>query len=676
MVTSPEQIQIFYEISMSIGTSLDLHDTIKNALSTYLKRLNCAAGAVFQLIDEENGYYHFEKVYSIPRNIESVKSYEEAFDIWKLSGDRETYKKMLAMLPYRHSCSCYAQSTHIMALPGFGILFLSVNQEHFDDHIIHSILQLNRKFANACVACLQNESLKQSEEKYRSIFEESQDVIFIRSICGKFIDINPAGLRLFGYSSLKEIQEIDIADDLFKSREQYEKYNAALQGKGAVKQYEHQLKRKDTSLLTVIENSTVIYDAEKKAVACRGIMNDITDKKKLEAQLFQAQKMECLGTLAGGVAHDFNNLLTVINGYSEMALMDVDPDDPLYSNIRSIFEAGEQASKLTSQLLAISRKQVYNLEIIDINHIISSMDNIVKRLIDEDIKIDIHLTKDLPYIKADKTQLEQIFLNLFINARDALRNVNKPGYIKKISVNSGTFLIDRTWAAVHPDAQEGPHVYVTVSDNGTGMPEEIRQKIFEPFFTTKDKNTGTGLGLSVVYGIIKQNNGFIDVSSEPGKGTTFNIYWPITRDIPAADIVPGAHEIISGNETILVVENEEEVCRFACKALTKKGYQVYAAKDGNEALNLIEKGTTHYDLVITDIIMPGLGGVEFIKKARDITSELNVIYVSGYVDNYVIGNDLFEEGVNFIQKPYSVITLTKAVRRILDKSKKKALKLP
>ncbi len=509
------------------------------------------------------------------------------------------------------------------------------------------------------------EALKKSEKNYRGIFEESQDVIFVSSIDGKFLDINPAGLRLFGYSSLKEIQKINISRDIFKNAEDRRKYTECLQKIGFIKDYELQLKKKDGSEIIVLETTNAVYDDN--IAIYRGIMNDITERKNMERQLAQAQKMESIGILAGGVSHDFNNLLTVINGYAEMALMHMDYGNPLHKDITSILKAGKRAENLTSQLLAFSRKQIYKTEIVKINKVISSMDKMIRRLIGEDINIDTNLTDNLPQIKADISQLEQIFVNLVVNARDALRSVKKPGFQKKITIESGQVFLDKDYVTKHPGSQEGRYIFFAVSDNGVGMDEQTKQKVFEPFFTTKEKYKGTGLGLSMVYGIVKQNNGSVYVYSEPGEGTMFKVYWPATVEEESSPQKTAVdEEILYGTETILVVEDEEEVCRFASESLTSLRYKVYKAANGRLALELFKKEKLKIDLIVTDLIMPELNGKEFIEKVQEFYPEVKVIFVSGYTDNHIVHNGLLEEGVNFIHKPYSVRMLASAVRKVLD----------
>ena len=665
MITSAEQIQIFYEISMSIGASLDLRKMVKTALFTYLKKLNCAAGAVLKLTEGNNGNFEFQKIYSIPRNIESINNYKEAYNNCAFSGGKDAYNDCTKRLPfiYPHPDG---QSSYIMNLPDFGLLFLSTGSNNFDNYIVNSITQLNIKFAQACKACAQNEAVQKSEEKFRRIFEDSRDVIFISSDDGHILDINPAGLRLFGYSSLDEIKKIDIFNDLFKNPADRKAYQKHITENGFVKDYELVLKKRDGSQITVLETSTAIYNIDKNIIAYRGIMRDITDKKRMESQLAQAHKMESIGTLAGGIAHDFNNLLTVINGFAEMALLNLDAGNPLHKNITSILKAGKRAENLTSQLLAFSRKQVYKPEILDINQAIYSIDKILRRLIDEDIKIVTLFADNLADIKADNSQLEQIFINLVVNARDALRAVGKPDFQKKITIETGQIFLDKDYVAKHPDSREGRYIFFTVSDNGIGIDEQTRKRVFEPFFTTKEKYKGTGLGLSMVYGIVKQNNGAVNVYSEPGVGTSFKIYWPVTEEDSNSEETAIAEDILYGSETILFVEDEEEVCRFASESLASLGYEVYKAYNGRKALELFKNENTKFDLIITDLIMPELNGKEFIDKVSELHKDMKVIYVSGYTDNHIVNNGLLEEGVNFIHKPYSIKTLAATVRRVLD----------
>jgi CheY-like chemotaxis protein len=382
----------------------------------------------------------------------------------------------------------------------------------------------------------------------------------------------------------------------------------------------------------------------------------------------QVQKMESIGTLAGGIAHDFNNLLTVISGFVELTLMRMGPEDPTRDNIVSVLEASKRAQILTSQLLAFSRKQVYQPEIVEINKVISSMEKMIRRLIGEDIHIETHMAENLPPVKADVSQMEQIFLNLAVNARDALNVVEKPDFQKRITIETGKTVLDSEYVAKHPGSNPGLYAYFAVSDNGVGMDGEVRRKIFEPFFTTKEKHKGTGLGLSTVYGIVKQNNGFIYVYSEPDNGTMFKIYWPVSEE---KQEVTKRHsfqdEAFEGTESILIVEDEVDVCRFAKKALESLRYKVYSANNGREALDFL-KQDLKVDLIITDLIMPEMNGRKFVEKAKGFYPEGKVIYVSGYTDDHLTHNGMLGKEINFIHKPYSIRQLSSVVRKVLNEN--------
>jgi PAS domain S-box-containing protein len=504
-----------------------------------------------------------------------------------------------------------------------------------------------------------------SEKHYHRIFKNAQDAIFECSAEGRFLDINPAGLKLFGYSSLLEIQKIN-ARDLYVNPSDRLEYMKKLESRGFVENYEICLKKKDGSKIIVLENATANFDQDNKIISYIGFIRNITRERKLEKQLVQAQRMESIGTLAGGVAHDFNNLLTVINGYSEMALRQMDADNPLRRDFESIFKAGKQAENLTRQLLAFSRKQIFKPEIVSINQVILSIYKMLRRLIGEDIDIKTVMAENLPYIKADKSQIEQILINLVVNARDAVSAVTKPDFLKKITIETGQVYLDKAYVDEHPGSATGRHIFFAVSDNGLGMDEKTKIRIFEPFFTTKDKYKGTGLGLAMVYGIVKQNNGSIFVYSEPDEGTMFKIYWPAVKEKSNLKQTFADKKNVHGNETILVVEDEDEVRCFVSKSLKLLGYRVYKASNGKLALDLLKKEQPEIDLILTDLIMPELNGKEFVEKVRKLYPYVKVIYTSGYTDNHIVHNGSLEQGANFIQKPYSIKILASTIRKIID----------
>lgn len=408
---------------------------------------------------------------------------------------------------------------------------------------------------------------------------------------------------------------------------------------------------------------------EEKLHAIWGIQMDITDQRRLEEQLRQSQKMEAVGTLAGGIAHDFNNLLTVINGHAEMSMMALESDHSSHKDIISILSAGKRAKTLTSRLLAFSRKQIYAPKIIEINRVITSLDKMLRRLIGEDISIESNLREGIPLIKADPGQIEQILMNLIVNARDAINEKGAVAADKKIIIETGQTGIDEAFVAKHTGSKIGLHVVLTVSDTGTGMEEKIREKVFEPFFTTKDKGLGTGLGMSTVYGIVKQNNGSIYAFSEPGLGTRIKIYWPATEEEKAPDETQALTKAaFLGQESILVVEDDEGVRNFVGKALNDLGYTVHEAINGKKALEILNQNGIKIDLIITDLIMPEMNGKELALEVGKILPKVRVLFTSGYTEDHIVNSGSLDRGIYFLQKPYSIQMLAKKVREVLDKN--------
>lgn len=397
------------------------------------------------------------------------------------------------------------------------------------------------------------------------------------------------------------------------------------------------------------------------------IKEDISERKELEQQLIQSQKMESIGTLAGGIAHDFNNLLTVINGYSDLSLMKIDEKDPVYKSISTIRSAGERAEKLTRQIMAFSRKQIYQPQILEINDVISDLDKMIRSLIGEDFNIQVKLSPNLPLIKADPGQIEQILINLLVNSRDAINQKTSKAGEKKITIETSERILDESYVEKHLGSQTGRHICFSVSDNGIGMDEIIRQNIFEPFFTTKDRDKGTGLGLATVYGIVKQNNGSIYVYSEPGEGTAFKIYWPVsTEELSIPDSRLSGKKGLRGTETILFVEDDEEVRNFAVSTLEDFGYTVHSASNGAKALEYISRKKINADLLITDLVMPDMNGKELSKEISKIHPGIDILFASGYTDNHLVHSGELEKDVNFLPKPYTAQKLLKFVRMILD----------
>ncbi|MGH7207797.1 MAG: ATP-binding protein, partial [Nitrospiraceae bacterium] len=387
--------------------------------------------------------------------------------------------------------------------------------------------------------------------------------------------------------------------------------------------------------------------------------------RSMEEQFRQAQKIEAIGRLAGGVAHDFNNLMTVVTGYSELILTRLGPDDPLRKEIEEIKKAGDRAATLTGQLLAFSRKQVLAPKVLDLNSVVANINGMLRRLLAEDIELHTVVAPVLGRVKADPGQLEQVIMNLVVNARDAM-----PGG-GRLTIETKNVELDKVYARSHVSVKPGAYVMLAITDGGSGMDATTQARIFEPFFTTKEPGKGTGLGLSTVYGVVKQSGGYIWVYSELGRGTTFKIYLPrVEDDLEARDAGPAPAETLQGSETILLAEDEDMVRTLARRILTSHGYTVLEARDGTECLRICEahKGTIH--LLMTDVVMPGLSGREVAKRVAPLRPDMKVLYLSGYADSAVVHHGLLDAGSAFLQKPFSSGTLAHKVREVLDASLK------
>jgi nitrogen-specific signal transduction histidine kinase/CheY-like chemotaxis protein len=390
-------------------------------------------------------------------------------------------------------------------------------------------------------------------------------------------------------------------------------------------------------------------------------VEDITDLRRTEEQLLQAQKMEAVGRLAGGVAHDFNNLLTAILGYSELVLQDLGDDHPSAVDLKEIRAAGQIAESLTRQLLAFSRRQILQPQTLDLNKVLTRVDALLQRIIGEDVELTMKLTAPLGRVSADPGQIEQVVLNLAVNARDAMPNGGK------LTIETANVVLNEDYAAQHAGASSGPHVMVAVTDTGTGMDEATQQRLFEPFFTTKEPGRGTGLGLATVYGIVAQSRGSIWVYSEVGQGSTFKVYLPVTTEdlsIPVVTAMPPAS--LSGTETVLVVEDQIEARSVICETLRRRGYTVIEAMNGPDAIVKGRQLEVHIDVMLTDVVMPGMGGRRVAEVIRVTRPALKVVYMSGYTDSAIVDHGILEPGVTFVQKPFATETLLRRVREVLD----------
>jgi two-component system, cell cycle sensor histidine kinase and response regulator CckA len=403
---------------------------------------------------------------------------------------------------------------------------------------------------------------------------------------------------------------------------------------------------------------------------------DVTEARRTEAQLLHAQKMEAVGRLAGSVAHDFNNLLSVILGYSSMLLMDLEASDPLRPDIDLIRAAGEKAAGLTRQLLAFSRQQVLEPRLIDLNELLSDAERMLRRLLGEDVELLMLYDESIPRVLVDPGQIDQVVMNLAVNARDAMPDGGK------LTIETKATVLDADYASDHLGVSPGNYVMLAVSDTGVGMDKETQSRIFEPFFTTKEAGKGTGLGLSTVFGIVRQSGGNVWVHSEPGKGTSFKVYLPVARREAGAEGGPAQHDApvepatLQGTETILLVEDQDEVRRVAQQILSRAGYHVIAAANAGEALICCERhpGTIH--LLLTDLVMPQMSGHELAGRLVPARPEMRVLYMSGYTDRAILQQRILDSGLAYVQKPLVPERLARRVREVLDSPQRRSILPP
>ncbi|MDP8238014.1 MAG: PAS domain S-box protein, partial [Candidatus Hatepunaea meridiana] len=506
------------------------------------------------------------------------------------------------------------------------------------------------------------EALKDSETKYRQLAETAKDVIMVLDLEGKIKYINQEGLRLSGYSE-GEAMQMNITDVLTDEQVTgaVERFAKRATGKTDVFAYEIEFTNKTGDRIPFeVKSSLITERGEPSGVLI--IARDVTERKHLEEQFRQAQKMESVGRLAGGIAHDFNNLLTVIAGRTDLALAMVDPNDTVWRNLDEIQNTTQRAAALTRQLLAFSRRQTLQPKILNLNSIITELGKMLKRIIGDDINLMTDVEPDLKLVKVDPGQAEQVIINLVINARDAMPAGGN------IEIETMNVELDEEYARTHSDVTPGSYVMLAVSDTGCGMTDEVKSKLFEPFFTTKEEGKGTGLGLSTVYGIVKQSGGNIWVYSELDKGTTFKIYLPMVEG-KAEEFkrkVVDVSEALRGTETILVVEDEEALRELTCYVLEQQGYNVLEAQTGGDAYLLCQKMEKPIDLILTDVVMPNMGGPELVDKLKEIWQDFKVVYMSGYTRNAIVHNDILDVDTEYIQKPFRPVDIARKVREALD----------
>ena len=624
---------------------------------------NAPIGFAVNTIHDGKGVFvggRFEDIYGVPRG--SLHSVEDYFEKVYLDPvfRKEISTRMLADMATGDATRMRWENIPITTAAGEKRFVTANNIPLLDQNLMVSTVQdvTARHRAEA--------ALRESEERFRTLIEQAGDGFALLDTEGRYVDANSTTCRQLGYSK-EELHRLTIHDiEPTMSREKYAAAFTSLAGKSSIT-FETVHRRKDGTTFPVEITTSVIPLGDVPMALT--LARDITERtqadqerKNLQAQLLQAQKLESIGQLAGGIAHDFNNILAAIVGYGEILQMKMKPDDPFQAYIKEVLAATDRATGLTQSLLAFSRKQVSNPKEINLNTSIQKVNKFLSRIIGEDINLTMCLQSEPLTIFADVTQIEQVLMNLATNARDAMPN----GGSLVISTEQIEYSDAQT--VTHSFGEGGSYAVLSVSDTGTGMDEQTKSKIFDPFFTTKEIGRGTGLGLSIVYGVVKQNNGQINVYSEVGKGTTFKIYFPLraasTIDHRYSDITSSVQ---GGTETILIAEDDEVIRALSRQVLSELGYTVIEAADGEAALKLFQDNVDKVRLIITDVIMPKKNGRAFCDEAMKFNPSIKVIYTSGYPADLIEKEGVLWKEMNFVSKPASPRTLARKVREVLDR---------
>jgi len=545
----------------------------------------------------------------------------------------------------------------------FGVLAVQSYSEHirYREKDRDILMFVSQQLASAIEHKRHEEALSHSEARYRSLVQSAVYGIYRSSLEGKFLDVNPALITMLGYASAEEILALNPKRDVFLDPGEQARLAQEFRRGTRLDNLEMRWRRKDGNLITVRLNGRIVNSLEGAEEALEVIAEDVTERRVLEDQFRQAQKMEAVGRLAGGVAHDFNNLLMVISGYTEVLLENTRQNEPLHSKMVAIQQAADRASTLTRQLLAFSRKQYLELKVVDVNTIVQDMKRLLSPLIGENIELITQLSAELGRTRADAGQIEQVIMNLVVNAKDAMPEGGKIT-IQTANVNLGDD-VRRQYSYIQP----GPYILFSLADTGQGMDKETQSRIFEPFFTTKEKGKGTGLGLSTVYGIIKQSGGYVFVESEVGRGTRFRIYLPrVEEAAEAAGITNTARSVAGGSETVLLAEDEESVRELVRETLVAKGYKILACENAEAALQAAAAHAGAIDMLITDLVMPGMSGRELAKRLCAVRPQTKVLYLSGYTEDVLAHPGVLEPGTVFLQKPFTLQVLARKVREVLQ----------
>ena len=512
------------------------------------------------------------------------------------------------------------------------------------------------------------ETLRRLETGFRSVVEDAPYGIYRANTAGRFLQVNPALQKMLGYESTEELLGKDLPSEIFGHSEEYQRLTELLTRTEEIKDLEMEWKRKDATPITVRCSGRRVNDENGALAYFEAFAEDVTEKRILERQLRMAQKMEAIGRLSGGIAHDFNNLLGVIIGYSRVLKRELGANNPQAEHALEIEKAGQRAASLTKQLLAFSRQQVLSPAVLNLNTLAADMEKMLPQLLGEDIEVSLLLDPELGNVKADQSQIEQVIMNLAVNARDAMPMGGK------LKIETSNVELDQTYVRSHPGSKLGSFVLLAVTDSGTGMDPATLTHIFEPFFTTKELGKGTGLGLATVYGIVKQSNGYIGLESIVGKGTSFQIYLPRHAGQPVIDDLKiDSPENLRGTETILLVEDSEPLRKLAKTFLESRGFRVLSAESGEDALQVAARFGGAFDLLLTDVVMPGINGRILAENLLLRQPGMKILYMSGYTDSFIAGHGVLDPGIHLLHKPFIEEVLIRKVREVIDGGKSPAL---
>lgn len=506
------------------------------------------------------------------------------------------------------------------------------------------------------------QALVESESRFRALFQHNPIGLYRAAPDGRLQLANPAMLKILGYASEEEMRAAGERLQGRKPEAGRRDFFCDVLEKGAVEGRDTTWVRRDGTQVTTHESARAVCAADGALQHIDGSAEDVTGHRQLEERYQQAQKVQAIGQLAGGIAHDFNNMLTVISGFADLALSKPHLPEDIHRYVTEVRKASEQAGSLTQQMLAFSRKQTLRLRVLKLNHLVAELERMLRRLVGEHIRIETRLAADLAPVKVDPGQMQQVILNLVVNARDAMPEGGS------VILETANIRLDEAYARMNPGLKPGDYVLLSVSDTGCGMTPEVRVHLFEPFFTTKGPGAGTGLGLATSHGIVTQCGGHISVYSEVGLGSTFKVFLPAAREaLDPIPTLPAPATTGGGDETVLLVEDEPQIREFASEVLTGRGYRVLTAANGREALRrFTEPGQSPVAIIVTDVVMPEMGGRDLVRRARELVPDLPVILTSGFTFDAIQPADPPERGVHFISKPYAMTQLAEKVREVLD----------